>query len=116
MTDDHWWETRHEGEPTNEYLARVLTEMHAGELATKARAYHYDDFACPLEIDDGMPQHRLLNDLHNWVRTSPMVNESRLKEVCTAVINGEFDGTVAESEAWAKSPQGQKTFKDLMGP
>jgi len=111
-----WWEPRREGERSNEYLARVLTAMHADELAANARAYHYDDFACPPEIDDGMPQHRLLNDLHRWARASPMVNEARVNEVARAVINGEFDGTVAESEAWAKSPEGQKTFKDLMGP
>jgi len=112
----YWWETRREGERSNDYLGRVLDALHAEPLAANARAYHYDDYFCPDDIDDGMPQHRLLSHLHEWVRTAPNVNEGRLREVCQAVVDGEFDGTKEESEEWAASPSGQAVFKELVDP
>lgn len=42
---------------------------------------------------------------------------SRAREgysIAEGVLNGEWDATREESEAWAKSPDGQATFRDLL--
>jgi len=31
------------------------------------------------------------------------------------VIDGEFDASKAESDAWAASPEGRQAFRDLLG-
>jgi hypothetical protein len=110
-----WWDTRRENEPTNEYLGRVLDALGAQTMAVNARAYHYDDYFCPPEVDDGMNMIRLRRDLLDWARHSPRANDRRVKEVADAVVHGEFDGTKAESEAWAASPDGRETFRELLG-
>lgn len=117
MTDNKqpwntWWETRREGEPTNEYLARVLDELGAHQLAANARAYHYDDFFCPAEIDDGANIHRLIRDISKWAGP---VAASRPTDVMNAAKNGEFDGTREESRAWGQSAEGQAVMRDLLG-
>lgn len=113
---DYWWEPRHDREPTAAYLGRVLDELGPGfaHMATKARGYHYDDFFCPDDVDDGMNIPRLVADLHRWSQ-APLPQETRQRAavMIEAAKNGEFDGTREESDAWAASPDGQAAFRDL---
>lgn len=109
------WGERREGEATAVYLGRVL-EDYAGMplLATKALAFHYDDYFCPPEIDDGMNLHRLIADLQNAMRRAPQVTRVRAKEIERAAKEGEFDGTREEADAWGESPEGQAVMRELM--
>ena len=110
------WETRREGEATNEYLARVLEE-YAGMplLAAKALAFHYDDYFCPRDIDDGMNLHRLIADLQNAQRRAPKATRQRAQEIERAAKEGEFDGTREEADRWGESDEGQAVMRELMG-
>lgn len=53
MADQIWWERRRHAEPTNQYLARVLEGAGLHDMATRALAYHFDDYFAPDDIDDG---------------------------------------------------------------
>lgn len=125
---ESWWEPRREGEATADYLARVLDELGAGELATQARACHFDDYRCPPDVDDGMNIHRLVHGVKVWALHHPAAAPSatppvsdraaliaRVRAVVNAAFAGEFDGTTEESRAWAETPEGRATFRELMG-
>lgn len=111
-----WWERRRTDERTHEYLARVLVELRAYNLADKALGCHYDDFLCPDEVDDGNNIHRLCSDLYAWSlnnhgEDSPVF--VRAMAVRLSAMRGEFDSTNAESRAWAKTLDGKRAYRDL---
>lgn len=110
-----WWEGRRKDEPTADYLARVLDELGAPDLAANALAYHYDDFFCPDEIDDGANIHRLIRDVSRWADSQGAEERARARVVGHAAMNGEFDGTREESRAWGQSAEGQALMRDLLG-
>jgi hypothetical protein len=62
---------------------------------------YYDDFKSPL----AMPETQLLID----------AREHGLTRIVEGVMNGEWDATKEESEAWAASPDGQAAFRELLG-
>lgn len=37
-----------------------------------------------------------------------------LTGIVASAVDGKYDGTKTESEEWAKSPEGQESFRDLM--
>jgi hypothetical protein len=115
MTDPIWWERRRTGEPTNEYLARVLTAAGLDDMATRARAYHFDDFRAPDDIDCGDNMIRLHHELLSISTKSTRDQRLRLRVIANAVVEGEFDSTKEESEQWAKSFEGLETVKEF-GP
>lgn len=110
-SDEQWWAPRRDNEPTAEYLARVLDDLGATQLAANARAYHYDDYRCPDHIDDAMNIYRLILDIEAWAVTHNHPRRARI--VAAAARFGEFDGTADEATAWAASPEGQATFAQL---
>jgi len=113
----YWWPARRDDEATADYLARVLDELGAGELAVQARACHFDDFRCPPDVDDGMNIHRLVHGVRVWAGGQDETSvRRRAMSVIDAAVAGEFDSTAEESRAWAESPEGQTTFRELMGP
>lgn len=117
MTEiDRWWEPRKDGEPTAEFLGRVLDQLGATELASNARACHYDDYRCPEHIDDGMNLNRLVRDIADWAQATAQTveNQSRAAWVTRAVMHGDFDGTSEESLAWARSAEGQSVYAEFM--
>lgn len=90
--------------PTPERLAQALEALDDPRLdliIERARSGFYDDFKTPLAY----PQIELLKDLRPFGHA----------EIIRRIIDGEFDATPEESAAWAKSPEGQKAFKSLMG-
>ncbi|MGN2634648.1 hypothetical protein ACTD5D_00325 [Nocardia takedensis] len=106
--DEYPWERRRDGEPTSEYLARVLIAAGLVEMAQRARLYHFDDFRAPNGIDHGDNTIRLLAEVRARI-VGPRAGMRRA--IAQAVIDGEFDATVAESRAWAASnPDAAEAF------
>lgn len=94
--------TRLDGEPSSEFLARILAAEGAPEwMVSLARDCHYDDFKSPI----AMPEMQLHND----------AKANGLPQIAAWVEQGVFDSTKAESDEWAKSPDGQATFRELLG-
>lgn len=113
VADEMWWAPRRPGEATAGYLARVLDDLGARDLARNARACHYDDFRCPDHIDDAMNIHRLIADVQGWAVANSYPRRART--VMAAAVNGEFDSTAAEAQAWARSPEGRSVWQELIG-
>lgn len=110
MSEDLWWERRRTGEATAAYLARVLRELGAEQLAEDAARCHYDEFLCPPAVAKGMPVERLMRDVEQW---GDRDQTGRVYVVLKAVRDGEFEGTVEEANAWASSPDGQEALSSL---
>jgi hypothetical protein len=68
-------------------------------MEAKARSGYYDDFKSPLAT----PIVQLVKDLQ----------KAGQHEIAKRAMNGEFDATREESEAWRSSPEGEQAFKDL---
>lgn len=91
--------------PTAERLAAALEE--AGlppELVERARAAEFDDYRSP----HAMPLITLVSELR-------AIGTPAAAGIIQRVIEGEFDGTKAEADAWAASPEGRATFAELVG-
>lgn len=94
---------RLEGEATTAFLSRVLAEHGApGHMVSLAAEGHYDDYKSPLAT----PCIQLLADLR----------AEGLNQLAEWHMDGVFDATRAESDAWAKSPEGQAVFRELTKP
>lgn len=88
--------------PTTERLAQALEALGDPKLEPviqRAREGHYDDFKSLLP----MPLHQLVTDLRAAGHGG----------FAKRVMEGEFDVTKEESEAWARSPEGQAVFEEL---
>lgn len=82
-------------------LAAALLEAGApGEMVAKALANHYHDFLSPL----AMPEMALVEEARAQGLTS----------IVEGVLEGRWDATKEESDAWAASPDGQETFRKLV--
>lgn len=89
-------------EPSSEALALALEEAGAPPyMVTLAREDHYHDFKSPLAF----PESQLLAD----------AREHGLTSIAEGVMEGRWDATKEESDAWARSPEGQATFRELLG-
>lgn len=87
---------------TTEKLALALeAEGAPPEMIVSARDGYYHDFLSPL----AMPETQLLAD----------ARAHGLARIAQGVLDGEWDATKEESDAWAKSPDGQATMRDLLG-
>lgn len=98
---------------TKDRLADELTKLGLPDLAAKARTGFYDDYLSPVADNIG----QLLADLLEAVTKLPNSAEDRaigILNLRQRAINGEFDGTTEESEAWAASPEGQNIMRQLL--
>ena len=87
-------------EPTAERLARAMAQALCPiSMVKRAREGYYDDYRSDL----AMPLVQLVDELRG-------IGQHALAE---RVVAGEFDGTKEESDAWARSPEGQATFREL---
>jgi hypothetical protein len=115
MPDVIEWERRRPGEPTPQYLGRVLEWIgFLEDMPRRAREGHFDDFFAPPEIADGFELHRLVEELKHRKTNIPRISRLRTNAVITAVMEGEFDATKEESDRWAASKDGQETFRKLV--
>lgn len=87
---------------TKDRLAAELRKIGLEAMATAAAAGYYDDFLAWIDL----PINQLVADLTLAGSQEAMALRAR-------VIDGDFDATAEESEAWANSPEGQQAFSKL---
>jgi hypothetical protein len=102
------------GESTAGFLGRILDRIELHEMAERARLFHFDDYFCPTNVDDGMNLNRLVNELIYQAQSANSEQKKNIGLLIEEVKNGTFDGTKEESDAWAQSEDGQQTFRELV--
>ncbi len=85
--------------PTSEYLARTLEADELYELGARAREGEFDDWQSP----HATPEIVLYHELRKVGR----------EDLIRRLMAGEFDGTKKESDAWARSADGQGSLARL---
>ena len=86
---------------TRERLVAALEEERAPKsMVRRAGEGYYDDFLSPL----AMPIHQLVSDARKY----------NLTRIAKKAMNGGFDATKEESDAWAASEEGRETIRDFM--
>lgn len=88
---------------TKDRLAEALDQAGLPTMAARARKGYYDDFLSELPL----PIITLCKEL-------ALTDTAAARALRARVVNGEFDATSEESDAWAESPDGQETFRRLM--
>lgn len=100
-------------EHTTVKLAKALGEIPGipQDMLTRAIDGYYHDYLSPL----AMPELQLVTDLRDLASHPATPRDSRpvLREMAQRVINGEFDATREESDAWIASAEGQDTMRQL---
>jgi hypothetical protein len=94
---------------TKDKLAAALREVGFDRMADKAATGYYHDFLSPLDL----PEMQLVHDLDHADTTEEM--RPKVEVLRRRVLLGDFDATEEEGEAWAASPEGQETFRMLIG-
>jgi hypothetical protein len=87
---------------TKDILAAELRNANLHEMADKAATGYYHDYLSPLAA----PCIQLAEDLAKVGTPEALALRKRH-------LNGEFDATKEESDAWAASPDGQDAFNSL---
>ncbi len=88
-------------------LAADLREAGLDHLADRAEQGEWNDYFGQHD----MPQHALIGALREEIRLTNVVRQRLIANV----VDGKYDGTLAESEEWAKSPEGQEVFSQFPG-
>lgn len=88
---------------TKDFLAQELRKAGLNEMADKAAKAYYHDFLSPLAT----PCLQLEADLR--AAGTPAAEALRQRH-----LNGEFDANADESQDWAKSFDGRRTFQRLV--
>jgi hypothetical protein len=100
-------------EHTTAKLARALSEIPGVPKVMIQRAVdgYYHDYLSPLTF----PEIQLVSDLRDLANLPVTPRDSRplLRALAQDVIDGKYDATKEESDAWAASPDGQETFRQL---
>jgi hypothetical protein len=99
-------------------LVRALRELPTlavpPAMIRRAEAGYYHDYLSPLTF----PEMTLVNELGalaNHPSRAGEVTRAALLALRQRVIDGEFDASTAESDAWARSPEGRAAFASLTG-
>lgn len=80
-------------------IRAIATDPRHDQLAARAAEGYYDDYKSPLAA----PIHALVTD----------ARAVGLPEIAERAMEGEFDGTAEEAEAWARSPEGRAAAAQL---
>jgi hypothetical protein len=96
--------------PTAEVLAKKLDEIGLSLLAKRARNNEFHDYLTP----HAFPEMVLVDALARSASNLPGMSAAIMK-VRQDVIDGKYDASKEESDAWAASPEGQATFSKLTG-
>lgn len=100
-------------EHTTDRLVAALREIPGVpvDMISYALDGYYDDYRLPMAF----PITQLCIDLKELAAAPATPHDSRqlLQGLRRRVMDGEFDGTAEESEAWAQSPEGQAAFREL---
>jgi len=89
---------------TKDFLAQELRAAGLNEMADKAATGYYHDFLSPLDS----PAVEL--ERHLREAGTPEAEALRMRH-----LNGEFDASLAESDEWYQSPEGQAAMRALQG-
>ena len=93
---------------TKDKLADALKAVGLEEMSVLARTGYYHDFLSPLDT----PTMQLVQDL--FVMSERHSNDrDAIMALRAAVINGDYDANLEESDEWAASPEGQYAFNQL---
>ena len=95
---------------TKDRLAAALLEAGLKEMADRAGNAWYDDYQSPLDA----PINTLVDDLAVAAGKADVHARPAILQLRKRAINGDFDGTKEEGDAWAASPEGQETFRKLL--
>lgn len=94
---------------TKDQLATALRDIGLDAMADRAATGYYHDFLSPLAL----PEMALVTALGAAATRYPdkavMIEALRKR-----VVNGDFDASTEESEAWAASEEGQETMRNLI--
>jgi hypothetical protein len=99
--------------PSKVRLAEAMAEVPGMPpyMLQRATDGYYHDF----ESELAFPEIQLVADLREMARlptTGPKAKRA-LSLLAERVIDGEFDATKAESDAWARSEEGRAVFNEL---
>jgi hypothetical protein len=94
---------------TKDTLAEALQATGLDDMAAKARTGFYHDFLSPLAL----PEMALITALGAAATLHPDKADA-IEALRRRVIDGDFDASDEESEAWAASQDGQDTFRKLL--
>lgn len=94
---------------TKDKLAEALRAVGLDVMADEAATGYYHDFLSPLDT----PELQLISDLMAVALINP--NKDAILELRERVMQGDFDASKEESDAWANSEEGQRAFKMLGG-
>ena len=89
---------------TKDRLAEELLKIGLPGMSVRARAGLYDDFLSQVEDNIGL----LCRDLATVGTPEALALRAR-------ALDGEFDSTPEESEAWTQSEEGMAAFSELLG-
>lgn len=92
---------------TKDRLAEELTKLGLNAMAKRAAEGYYDDFLSPLPDP--------ITQLIVALRSAEESGAEGAGALARRAMNGDFDATIQESEAWADSPDGRSTFSRLLG-
>ena len=95
---------------TKDMLAQALREVGLNAMADVASTGYYHDFLSPLDL----PETQLVNDLADAASVSDHPKRDQIIALRRRVINGDFDASKEESDAWAASDEGQDAFRSLL--
>ncbi len=97
---------------TKEILAQVLHANVLFDLERRARAGEFDDFESPsaTPINDLVAALRAVSD------AKPDDNDlrDRTMKLALRAMEGEWDGSPEEAEAWAQTPEGRAAAAELV--
>lgn len=100
-------------EHTTVKLAKALQEIPGvpREMIQRVVDGYYHDYLSPLTF----PEIQLVADLREleFAPATPRNSRPLLRDMRQRVLDGEFDASKEESDAWAASPEGQETFQQL---
>lgn len=88
---------------TKDFLADELEKADLPAMAAMARTGYYHDFLSPIDL----PCLQLAQDLATAGTPAALALRSRH-------LNGEFDASAEESDAWAESAEGKEAFQQLL--
>lgn len=94
--------------PSQVPLVVRLKELGLYNIAARAEQNEFHDYLTP----HAMPQHVLVDALDKAAKNYPSIAPAIL-QIRRDVIDGIYDATKEESDAWAKSPEGQDVFRQL---
>ena len=101
------------GKHTTVRLAEALQAVPGvpRQMVQRAIDGYYHDYLSPLTF----PEIQLVADLRELASlpATPANSRPLLRGLAQRVVDGEFDASKEESDEWARSPEGQETFRQL---